>query len=47
MPAILWLTSRETISGQITMPLTQTLWSPKFGMLADRFGIGWMITELG
>jgi PhnB protein len=33
--------------GQITMPLTQTFWSPKFGMLTDRFGIGWMITVAG
>jgi PhnB protein len=33
--------------GQITMPLTQTFWSPKFGMLTDRFGVGWMITVAG
>jgi PhnB protein len=25
------------------MPLTKTFWSPRFGMLEDRFGIGWMI----
>jgi PhnB protein len=29
--------------GQIKMPLTKTFWSPRFGMLEDRFGIGWMI----
>ena len=29
--------------GQITMPLGQTFWSPRFGMLTDRFGIGWMV----
>jgi PhnB protein len=29
--------------GQIKMPLTKTFWSPRFGMLTDRFGIGWMI----
>ena len=29
--------------GQVTMPLGQTFWSPRFGMLKDRFGIGWMI----
>jgi PhnB protein len=29
--------------GQIKMPLTRTFWSPLFGMLEDRFGIGWMI----
>jgi PhnB protein len=30
-------------SGQVKMPLTKTFWSPRFGMLEDRFGIGWMI----
>jgi PhnB protein len=29
--------------GQVKMPLTQTFFSPKFGMLADRFGITWMV----
>ena len=29
--------------GQVTMPLGKTFWSPKFGMLTDRFGIGWMV----
>jgi len=30
--------------GKITMPLGKTFWSPCFGMLTDRFGIGWMIS---
>ena len=30
--------------GQVKMPLTKTLFSPRFGMLQDRFGIGWMIS---
>jgi PhnB protein len=30
--------------GQITMQLTKTFWSPRFGMLKDQFGIGWMIS---
>ena len=30
--------------GQVQMPLTKTFWSPSFGMLTDRFGIGWMVT---
>lgn len=30
--------------GKVTMPLTKTFWSPRFGMLQDRFGIGWMIS---
>ncbi|MEW6238861.1 MAG: VOC family protein [Candidatus Omnitrophota bacterium] len=29
--------------GQIQMPLIQTFFSPKFGMVADRFGVSWMI----
>jgi PhnB protein len=29
--------------GNVTMPLGRTFWSPRFGMLRDRFGIGWMI----
>jgi Uncharacterized protein conserved in bacteria len=29
--------------GQIGMPLGPTFWSPCFGMLTDRFGIGWMV----
>lgn len=30
--------------GEVTMPLAETFWSPCFGMLKDRFGIGWMVT---
>jgi PhnB protein len=26
------------------MPLAKTFWSPCFGMLTDRYGIGWMVT---
>ena len=29
--------------GEVRMPLGKTFWSPCFGMLADRFGVGWMI----
>jgi PhnB protein len=29
--------------GQVQMPLTKTFFSPKFGMVADRFGVSWMI----
>jgi PhnB protein len=29
--------------GQVQMPLTKTFWSPCFGMVADRFGVSWMI----
>jgi PhnB protein len=30
--------------GQVKMPLTKTFWSPCFGMVTDRFGIGWMVS---
>jgi len=29
--------------GQVRMPLTKTFFASSFGMLADRFGIGWMV----
>ena len=32
--------------GKVNMPLCKTFWSPRFGMLEDRFGIGWMINVI-
>jgi PhnB protein len=29
--------------GQVQMPMTKTFFSPRFGMLADRFGVSWMV----
>jgi PhnB protein len=29
--------------GQVQMPLAKTFWSPRFGMVTDRFGALWMI----
>src|SRR5262249_55903311 len=29
--------------GQVIMPLGKTFFSPAFGMLADRFGVSWMV----
>jgi PhnB protein len=29
--------------GEVRMPLSKTFFSPCFGMLADRFGVPWMI----
>ena len=29
--------------GHVQMPLTKTFFSPSFGMLADRFGVSWMV----
>ncbi len=30
--------------GSVTMPISKTTWSPCFGMLKDRFGLGWMVS---
>jgi PhnB protein len=30
--------------GQVRMPMAKTFWSPRFEMLEDRFGVGWMIS---
>lgn len=32
---------------KVTMPLGKTFWSPRFGMLEDKFGIGWMVSVPG
>jgi PhnB protein len=29
--------------GQVQMPLAKTFFSPHFGMVADRFGVSWMV----
>jgi len=29
--------------GQVSMPIDQTFWAQRFGMLTDRFGINWMV----
>lgn len=34
------------IGGEIRMPLAKTFWSPRFGMVADRFGVLWMINTV-
>ncbi|MBV8504173.1 MAG: glyoxalase/bleomycin resistance/extradiol dioxygenase family protein [Paucibacter sp.] len=35
------------VGGQVKMPLSQTFWAPLFGMLDDKFGVGWMIGVSG
>jgi PhnB protein len=30
--------------GKVKMSLTKTFWSPCFGMVTDRFGLGWMVS---
>jgi PhnB protein len=32
--------------GQVTMPLAKTFWSPRFGMVTDRFGVAWMVNVM-
>jgi uncharacterized glyoxalase superfamily protein PhnB len=32
--------------GRCEEPLSKTLWSPRFGMVTDIFGIMWMISVL-
>lgn len=32
--------------GTVRMPLSKTFWSPCYGMVSDRFGIGWMVMVL-
>jgi PhnB protein len=29
--------------GQVQMPLSKTFFAPAFGMVADRFGVSWMV----
>ena len=29
--------------GKVVMPLAKTFYSPRFGMLTDKFGVGWMV----
>ena len=29
--------------GKVQMPLAKTFFSPLFGMVADRFGVSWML----
>ena len=32
--------------GLVTMKLEKVFWSPKFGMLQDRFGVSWMVSVM-
>ena len=32
--------------GKLEMPLAPTFWSPKFGMVEDRFGLSWMVSVM-
>ena len=30
--------------GHVRMPLAKTFWTSSFGMLVDKFGVGWMVS---
>ncbi|RYF39970.1 MAG: VOC family protein, partial [Comamonadaceae bacterium] len=30
--------------GQVEMPVGKTFWAQRFGMVRDKFGLGWMVT---
>ncbi len=32
--------------GEVQMPIAPTFWSPCFGMVADKFGVSWMVTVI-
>jgi PhnB protein len=32
-------------NGKVTMPLTQTFWGARFGIVKDQFGISWMLNH--
>ncbi len=34
-------------AGQVTMPLDKAPWGDTFGMLTDKFGVGWMVNITG
>jgi PhnB protein len=31
------------VGGTVTMPIHETFWAHRFGMLVDRFGTPWMV----
>lgn len=33
--------------GEVRMPLAKTFFSPAFGMVTDKFGVGWMVYVAG
>lgn len=32
------------LGGEVRMPLGKTFWSPRFGMVEDKFGVEWMLS---
>jgi PhnB protein len=40
------LFEKLSVNGSVTMPLQQTFWDARFGMLTDKFGIQWMLNVM-
>ncbi|MES2508958.1 MAG: VOC family protein [Pseudomonadota bacterium] len=36
-----------SVGGQVQMPMSKTFFSPCFGMVADKFGVSWMVVVPG
>jgi PhnB protein len=34
------------VGGEVQMPLNKTFWAPRFGMVTDKFGVGWMVSVI-
>lgn len=34
-----------SVAGEIILPVSQTFWSPVYGILTDRFGVRWKLTS--
>jgi PhnB protein len=43
IPAMETCFGKLSQGGQVTMPLQDTFWGARFGMIRDRFGINWMM----
>jgi PhnB protein len=31
--------------GKVTMPISETFFADRFGMVSDKFGVGWMVMK--
>ena len=37
--------NKLAVGGKVIMPLSQTFWALKFGMLTDKYGVNWMFNQ--
>ncbi|HRN61038.1 MAG TPA: VOC family protein [Luteimonas sp.] len=42
-----WLFDRLSAGGEVEMPLQATEWAEQYGIVADRFGVQWMVNFEG